>query len=245
MKIPRFSILALALLMGCTPEVAQWTPSESPKENKVIRMVFTHTIHYPSQTSSLGDIEKRNLQQFLKNKVSRPSSVFVILHEQSGHSDVRIKNIQRELLRHGIPFDQIQVENEQSGTSITHHTRRKGTEIEVIIEQYAIIPPSCANFSQSLGDAQQAYTYGNFGCADAVNFGMMLANPRDLIQGRSVGDSSGKVMADGVRRYYQDNIKPLMETSTTTAPGSSQAQNSPSNSPSATSSGGSGAAGAY
>ena len=153
-----------------------------------------------------------------------PLAVNVILEEYGGHSEKRIKDIQREFLKFGIPYELITVDYEHEDSHQKCHSKnqyRKESRsgVEVIIERYVVIPPACADFSQPIGDANQARTPSNFGCAEITNFGMMVANPRDLVRGRSLGDSDGTVIAAGVERYRKDKIKELLETSTTVAPG--------------------------
>lgn len=226
MKIYKLSALLFALLGGCAPEVSDWTPAESPKENKVDRAVFTHKIHYPAHASSMDEREKKSLFQFLKKTVMSPLAVTVILEEYGGHSKKRIKDIQRELLKFGIPYELVTEDYEQDDPHQKHHKKDSGSGVEVIVERYVVIPPACADFSQSIGDAKQAQQQSNFGCADTTNFGMMVANPRDLIRGRPLGGSDGTVIAAGVERYRKDKVKQLMETSTTVAPGTT-ATNTP------------------
>jgi len=235
MKINKLSLLLLGLLAGCSsPEITDWTPAESPHENKVDRAIFTHKIHYPAHASTWGAHEKKSFLHFLKHTAPRPFAVTVILEEYGGHSEERIKVIQRELLRHGVPSDVIMVTHEDDSpgghthkrghhqkqgtpeaTGHKHHGHAEsGSGVEVIIERYVVITPSCANFLKSFGDADQAYDYANFGCADAVNLGMMVANPRDLIQGRPLGGAEGVMAAAAVNRYHSDKVKDLLQTST-------------------------------
>lgn len=255
MKIYKLSAVLLSLLGGCTPEVTDWSPTETPKENKVDRAVFYYTVHYPAHANLMEAREKKNLHKFLKANILHPSAVTVILEEYGGHSEKRIKDIERELLKFGIPYDLITVEYDEEEhhhkhskhhhkhSSHKHHGKRSGSGIDIIIERYVVIPPSCANFAQSIGGAQQAHVYSNYGCADTANLGMMIANPRDLIVGRPLGDSDGTVIAAGVDRYRKDNIKPLMETSTNISPGSTTNSTPTSSGASGSGSGGGGSGG--
>lgn len=214
--------LFLLLLAGCTPEVSDWTPAESPKENKVERAVFSHFVYYPEKANEFEEIEKKRLLRFLKTTVLRPSAVTVILVEYGGRSKKRVKDIVRELIKYGISYDLIVDDNETGQSSCSTSKRsQKGQEsgVEVIVERFVVIPPECADFSQPIGTARQEYSHSNFGCADAVNMGMMIANPRDLILGRPMGDSDGQVIAEGVRRYRTDKVKKLIDVSTNVDPG--------------------------
>jgi pilus assembly protein CpaD len=219
MKINKLTILFCTLIGGCTPEVAEWTPAQSPKEITVDRAIFTYAIDYPVHASSLSEREKRNFLKFLRTTVGSPLAVSVILEEYGGHSEKRIKDIIRELIRFGIPYSLITEEYEQEEHSQKCHGRESGSGVLITIERYVAIPPSCGDFSQPIGDAQQAYAHSNHGCADTANLALMLANPRDAIKGRTLGDSDGTVIAAGIDRYRKDKTKALIDTSTNVSPG--------------------------
>ncbi|MBX9786119.1 MAG: CpaD family pilus assembly protein [Alphaproteobacteria bacterium] len=216
MKFIKYNaLLFTALLSGCAPEIVDWTPAESPKENKVERTTLYHKIHYFSKDNAFSEMERNSLARFLKANAEPPSSVSVILEENDGHSKKRIKDIQRELVKHGIAYDMITVEPTERGLK---STTSSSSGVNLVLEKYLVIPPSCADFSQPIGDARQAQAPSNFGCATVANLGMMVANPRDLIRGRSLGASDGTVIAAGVDRYRKDNIKELLNTSTNVSP---------------------------
>jgi pilus assembly protein CpaD len=224
MKMYKMSALVALLVAGCTPEVAQWTPAESPKENKVERAVFKHHVHFPAHNSGLGKAERKKLSQFLKEKASNPFSVTVVIEEHGGHSEERIKEIEKVILLHGVPYDLIEHEMLPPEVEYTKDCKhlKKGSYsgVTVTVERYLVITPACANFSEQIGNANQTHAGSNFGCATEANFGMMVANPRDIIRGRTTSNYDGTVMAAGVQRYHEDKIKKLIDTSTTVAPGS-------------------------
>lgn len=227
----KISALGLAILAtACTPEIAQWTPAESPKENKVERAVFKHHVGYAAHAAELGKTEKQKLMQFLKEKATNPYSVTVTIEEHGGHSEARVKAIEKIILLHGVPYDLIQhevyAEDHHHKKHHKHHKHHKGhgeSGVTVVIERYVVIPPSCANFSEQIGNANQTHAGSNFGCSVIANNGMMIANPRDLIRGRTTDNYDGTVMAAGVNRYHNDKVKPLLDTSTTVPPGSQAA----------------------
>jgi hypothetical protein len=110
MKIYKISALGLAILTGCTAEVAQWTPAESPKENKVERAVFKHNVHYPAHAGELSKGDRKKLVQFLKEKGSNPYSITVTIEEHGYHNEKRVKDLEKVILMHGVPYDLIIVE---------------------------------------------------------------------------------------------------------------------------------------
>lgn len=233
MKFIKYStLLFITLLSGCAPEIVDWTPAESPKENKVERVIFYHMIHYPSKSNSFPETEVNSLIRFLKANAENPSAVSIILEECDGYSKKRIKDIQRVLVKYGVSYDMITVEPAEKRHKSTSSS---SSGVSLVLEKYLVIPPSCADFSQPIGEARQAHSPSNFGCATVANLGMMVANPRDLIKGRSLGASDGTVMAAGVDRYRKDKVKDLIDTSTTVDPGSLNSTNSSSSSTGSTS----------
>ena len=94
------------------------------------------------------------------------------------------RDIERELLKFGIPYDLIRRVLTRAKDIISIINIQESCLSQVIvltIERYVVIPPSCGDFSQPIGDAQQAYAHSNYGCADTANLGLMVANPRDII----------------------------------------------------------------
>ena len=235
MKICKLSILGIglgiSLLSGCTPEVAQWSPAESPKENKVDRVVFAYTLPYAVNLKTMDSLEKARFLEFLKDTIPSPYAVKITLEEYGGHSEKRIKDIERELLRFGVPLDAIDRNYDYVDIHYTmphkhkyhkkcHHIDRhkanaSGSVVVIIVERFVVITPSCANFLTQIGDASQDYASSNFGCSTEANLGMMIASPQDLLRGRNRDPYDGTVMAAGVNRYETDKIKPIAQITTT------------------------------
>lgn len=258
MKISKIRVLGLglgiSLLSGCAPEVTKWTPAESPKENKVDRAVFTYTLPYPAHGKGMNSLEKAKFLEFLKNTIPNPYAVQITLEEYGGHSDKRLKDIKRELLVYGVPGDQLHQNfdhvDEHYGEhhKHKHHAHKKhkhkchhethgmSSVVVVVVERFVVITPSCGDFSQQIGDANQAFAPSNYGCSTEANLGMMVADPRDLLRGRDIDPYDGKVMAAGVHRYESDKIKPIIKVTTTSM--QNQGSSSGSGSSTGTSSGG-------
>ena len=71
----------------------------------------------------------------------------------------------------------------------------------VVVERYVVTPPDCPNWSKSpTGDHSNAMP-SNFGCADATNLSLMVADPRDLLVGRPLGPPRGDPALYGYARY--------------------------------------------
>lgn len=235
MKFCKISALGIALLSGCTPEVAKWTPAESPKENKVDRAVFSYVVPYAAHKGAISSVEKAKFLEFLKDTIPKPYAVRITLEEYGGHSDKRLMDIERELVRYGVPSDLLHRNFDHVDEQYMEHHYQKhklhsnclnkpphlkghgrGSVIVLIVERFVVIPPSCSNFSQQIGDASQVYNASNHGCSTEANLGLMVANPMDLLKGRTRDGYDGTVMAAGVNRYEHDKVKPIAQITTTT-----------------------------
>ncbi|WP_331255684.1 CpaD family pilus assembly lipoprotein [Candidatus Bealeia paramacronuclearis] len=199
------SIVAL-VFGGCTPKVAQKTQAEMPKKNQVQRMAYDYFVSIPAHKPKLSVNEKRSLQAFLTKNASNPHAVTVYIEEVGGHSEERIKAVTSILRDHGIRRDSITVDEFDEPGS---HKKQKGSGLHLIVESFVVIPPNCLNWSEELGEAKGAATTSNFGCAQAINFGMMVSDPRDLIVGRETGGYDGTRHALDINMYRTDKIKPL------------------------------------
>lgn len=232
MKMYKLGILGMALLAGCTPQVVEWSPAESPKENRVDRAVFIYPIPYEARMKELAPLEKAKLLEFLKDTIPSPYAVRITLVEYGGHSEKRLMDIERMLLIHGVPSDLLHRNFDHVEEAYQPEIQRKyrackkeqkyfyrktsGSIVELIVERFVVITPSCANFWEQIGNASQAYANSNFGCANEANFGMMIANPQDLLRGRDRDPYDGAVLAAGVKRYENDKIKEIQRVTTTT-----------------------------
>jgi pilus assembly protein CpaD len=87
-----------------------------------------------------------------------------------------------------------------------------------------VMLPPCPNWSQSPSTDFTNEPSSNFGCTNAVNLGMMVANPADLAGGRTLGAANGRPEQAAVDRYLLDQVTlpvataigPFSTTATTT-----------------------------
>ena len=85
--------------------------------------------------------------------------------------------------------------------------------LRLVVGRYVVIPPSCPNWSKPSGGDSNNRTGSNFGCATATNLGAMVADPGDLVIGKTLGPGDATVSAGAVQRYREDSIKELPDTS--------------------------------
>ncbi|MGD9895416.1 MAG: CpaD family pilus assembly lipoprotein, partial [Dehalococcoidia bacterium] len=56
--------------------------------------------------------------------------------------------------------------------------------------------------------------HSNYGCADAHNLGIMVADPADLTRGQDEGSTDGTASVLGIQRYRTGKVTPLKDSDT-------------------------------
>jgi pilus assembly protein CpaD len=206
---PLFAAALLTVtLTGCAPYTkATWTPVEAPVENQVRWTESNHVVRFTPGESELSAGERNRLDAFLS--LARPDytdRVFV-LGEDGGLDSRRVASVREHLVERRLANRQI-----MSGAAADDGPNA----LTVVIGRYVVIPPSCPNWSKpSTGDSNNR-TSSNFGCATATNLGAMVADPGDLVTGKSLGPGDATVSAGAVQRYREDSIKELPTDATRT-----------------------------
>ncbi len=81
--------------------------------------------------------------------------------------------------------------------------------VEVVATTYTVRLPECPDWSRDPAFDPQNLPLSNLGCANAVNLGLMVADPGDLARGREVGPADGIREAEAIVRYRTDKVKAL------------------------------------
>jgi len=187
------AVLAI-IVAGCAQTVADWTPAESPHELEVQWVTHEHSVSFVNPANLLTNQEARSLERFLGEIDLRPSDrLFVDVGPKSGDvvADKRVGVI-NEQLRHYVP-----------GAEALVITGEKGTDsnIRLIVGRYVVVPPNCPDLSKPSATNPGNFNDSNFGCSTQRNLGLMLANPGDLLRGRTLGPADGEALSRGIRAY--------------------------------------------
>lgn len=187
------AVLAI-IVAGCAQTVADWTPADTPNELEVKWVTHEHSISFASPTKLLTNQESRSLDRFLGEIDLRPSDrLFVDVGPQSGDivADQRVGVI-NEKLRHYVPSAQALVITGEKGSN---------NDIRLIVGRYVVVPPNCPNLSKPSASNPGNFNDSNFGCSTQRNLGLMLANPGDLLRGRTLAPGDGEALSRGIRAY--------------------------------------------
>ncbi len=79
--------------------------------------------------------------------------------------------------------------------------------VRILVDRYLVTLPGCPDWTKSARGSFDNQVHSNFGCATAMNFGAMLAEPHDLIEGRSGHTADGAYLIRSIQRYETDQTK--------------------------------------
>jgi pilus assembly protein CpaD len=87
------------------------------------------------------------------------------------------------------------------------------------VHTHVVALPECPDWSADPRRGHNNQPSSNWGCATAINFGIMIANPRDMIRGRGLSPADGERLARSMERYRNDKTTPLTnENATSVSP---------------------------
>jgi pilus assembly protein CpaD len=204
-----FATVALiaGTLAGCAPyPKAGWTPAEVPVvENQLRWIESTHVVRFAPDDSNLSAGERSRLDAFLN--IARPDypDRIAVLADDSALETRRVAGVREHLLERRVSSRQI---------TLGMAADDRPNVVTIVIGRYIVIPPSCPNWSKPSSADANNRNGSNFGCATATNLGAMVADPGDLVTGKSVGPGDGTVSAGSVQRYRDDGVKALPNSST-------------------------------
>jgi pilus assembly protein CpaD len=214
------SVLALCLaplaMTACTDHRlvthSTWKQQESIAQPQVQRVNVQHVVPFAQKDLEMTDVEREALAMFVRQNNLQPGSHVSVAAPaktaaQTARARNRLASVRNELQRMGVSSSIVQAEatNNQS----------TGDEIVVFAQTVAVLPPDCPGYNQPITLDYEWRPNTRLGCANAVNLGLMVANPSDLAQGRPVSAADGEAMALGVNRYRTDTTYPSGESAAT------------------------------
>jgi pilus assembly protein CpaD len=193
MKI-RFYPIALPLALAFAGCVTDYTKSEAPNNLTVDGAERRVELSFVPGSARLAPADA--IDRLVAIGEIRPSDrVTIAAAGYPALAEQRTAVISRELLRYGIVADALPLETVPANHAI------------IGIGRYTVTLPPCPNWSSSPGAEYTNAYYSNWGCAAATNLGLMVANPADLVSGRTLAPADGMPAVTAVTRYLNDRVK--------------------------------------
>jgi pilus assembly protein CpaD len=200
------STLALALaLAGCAEAPNPPTAGlDVPKVLQVDRQQFRYEAAFPPGSSILTAAERAKLDDFLASGMLRaPDHVYISSAADDPLAAARVGRIVDALATRGIGGER--VAPPPGGVPQDH--------LLLVLRRYVVQPPACPDWSADPDSDHSNFPSSNFGCANSVNLGMMVDDPRDLMIGRALGPAPAEPGLNAIERYRTDKVKALPSVS--------------------------------
>jgi pilus assembly protein CpaD len=192
----RFYPVLLPVLLGLAGCAAEYSKSEAPTALRVDGAESRREIVFAAGSAAFAPNEIHKINDWVLSGSIRPADhVAIAAGGPPALARARTSAIAGALLRWGI------VATPEPYTDVA------ANRAVVNIGRYAVTLPDCPNWSQSLQwEFTNAYT-SNYGCADAINLGLMVASPGDLVRGREFTRPDAVPAIGAVELYLADKVK--------------------------------------
>jgi pilus assembly protein CpaD len=192
--LPGILCLVLALA-ACRPAVTEYSESEAPNMLRLDPAESRIDLAFAGGSERLAPGEARRLDRLLAGARIRPEDrIAIAAAGERGLADRRAAVIAAELLRYGVVAGRSAIAAPPNRAIVT-------------IAHYTVTLPACPNWSKpSTADFTNALA-SNWGCATAVNLGLIVASPADLASGRPLGPAEAIPAVNAVERYMTDKVQ--------------------------------------
>lgn len=210
----------LALASACAP--LEPPPVPAPAQAQAKPTEYAHLVGFATDRADLSRGETTRLRQFLASlPPDRRLTARVVGHADrradttynDGLSARRAEAVAGVLRASGI--GPVTITLVPMGERLA--TAREGDppgltrdrQLEVLVATANAVLPGCPDWSRDPGRDPRNEPMSNLGCANAVNLGLMVADPNDLLAGRPIEPADAIREAEAILRYRTDKVKQL------------------------------------
>lgn len=168
--------LAAAACTNTPPPAAPVAAGEEPNPITIRQVAVSHPVRFEPGVSSLSQAQRASLLAFLHAKSARPGETATVQAGSSPLDAARLTWVMTALRQAGL-----EVATAPAGPGLGRDT------LEVSLERSVAVLPHCPNWTQQVGSDPLNAPSTNLGCATAVDLAVMVADPHDLVSGRTPG----------------------------------------------------------
>ena len=189
------------VLAGCSSgDDTTLAPMVQPKQLKVDYTELKQPVDFVHGSAKLATGEGDRLRAFLTSSGITPDDhVYLEAASDDRLAAQRIGTLSRELDQRGIGAKVLPASERDVGVD----------SLLVKVERYVVTLPNCPDWTKSPYADHQNEVASNYGCATVTDFGLMVADPRDLVVGRTLGPAEGDPAIAAIERYRAGKPKDL------------------------------------
>lgn len=191
----------LALLGACNSSgelnYAQWKQMDPPPTLEVRRTPVVHTVNFEPDASDLSGAEAAALSEFLSTQELAQGEQIKVEAPSVGAADTervaqRVEAVRSKIANQGIAV-------------VINPPAAPGTlgadQVRVIASRIMAVNPDCPGYNQPVTYDRWSRPNLKMGCSNEINFGMMVADPHDLVRGRELAPADGEQTGVAIQRY--------------------------------------------
>lgn len=208
--------LLLAPIAACDGfDTHDMSPTGVGDNNQIYAAQVAHAHHpvYLSRGSgNLSATEQDSLNKFIVDQAEgRPAAVHVEVIGSANPAELAALN--RALVAEGIDPSKIEPRSGKPGEGQMPSARAGMVAVDVATERWRPVLPTCPDHSRLSNLDGTNPNSANFGCSFSTNLSLMVADPRDLVQGETGGHTDAGLTTAAIDRLEQDKVKQIQTTS--------------------------------
>lgn len=206
------TIGAVFLLSGCADFVASaMAPPTAAKAININESQFTHDVKFDPTSDRLMARERTAIDRFMKGIGLQHNDGVELRIAPTSPSTLGDRR--RSIVRAYLRLRRVTVKAATPDETLNP----AAAPLRIVVNRVTVSLPKCPDWTKDVNRNYANSVHSNFGCANAINLGQMIANPTDLIRPNGPGLIDGEYAAGAISRYHKGKTKPLLEGSTSGA----------------------------
>lgn len=190
---------------------ATWKQAEPVPKPQLAQVPIHHSVAFGSAGIELSDTEREALSLFLQRNAIAPGARVTLSSALPSNGDAatlgaRLNAVRGALAQLGYSAATLPP-GSSAGSSLPPDS------IVVTGRVLAVLPPDCPGYNQPLQFDLEHRPILSPGCANAVNLGLMVADPTDLQGTTPLAPADGAATVPSIQRYRQGEVYPSSQPS--------------------------------
>jgi len=190
---PVLTGLAIALLGGCATDTMRQDGSAQTARNEVEMVRLSHTIEAGGE-SGLSKAERSGLTRFLAEIQAGYGDTLSLVAGPDFPESARA-GVAELVNRGGLGL---------SEPPASPKKRPEAGQARLVVERYVVTAPQCPNTIMHASRNYANAASPQHGCANVINLGQMVANPRHLVAGTGRDSPVTEKATQAIRRWRKD-----------------------------------------
>ncbi len=192
---------------------ATWKQAEPVPQPQLAQVPVHHSVAFAGAGIELSDTEREALSLFLQRNAIAPGGRVTLSAALPSNGDATTLGARLSAVRGALAQLGYGAATLPPGSSAG--STLPPDAIVVTGRVLAVLPPDCPGYNQPLQFDLEHRPILSPGCANAVNLGLMVADPTDLQGTTPLAPADGAAAAPSIQRYRQGEVYPQSQPSST------------------------------